>query len=40
MDNVLERLYIPCGRSGEACDVEVDNIESNGIERRGDAAIR
>ena len=27
MDDVLEKLYFPCGRSGEASDVEVDNIE-------------
>ena len=27
IDDVLEKLYFPCGRSGEASDVEVDNIE-------------
>ena len=36
MDDVLEKLYFPCGRSGEASDVEVDNIENYG----DDAAIR
>ena len=30
MDDVLEKLYFPCGRSGEASDVEVDNIENYG----------
>ena len=30
MDDVLEKLYYPCGRSGEASDVEVDNIENYG----------
>ena len=30
MGDVLEKLYFPCGRSGEASDVEVDNIENYG----------
>ena len=30
MDDVLDKLYFPCGRSGEASDVEVDNIENYG----------
>ncbi len=30
MDDVLEKLYFPCGRSGESSDVEVDNIENYG----------
>ena len=28
--SVLDKLYFPCGRSGEASDVEVDNIENYG----------
>ena len=30
MDDDIEKLYFPCGRSGEASDVEVDNIENYG----------
>ena len=30
LDDVLDKLYFPCGRSGEASDVEVDNIENYG----------
>ena len=30
MVDVLEKSYFPCGRSGEASDVEVDNIENYG----------
>ena len=30
MGDVLEKLHFPCGRIGEASDVEVDNIENYG----------